>query len=471
MRRVSLFLTTLVLAALLLAACGGQETTTSIPSTNVPPVTMESTSTMEATEAATEAATEPPATDLTTTPAVPVTGENSLARISNLIGTSVCGMGGDQLGTVQDLVLDFDQAPALVTYMIVDANGRNVAVPYSSFATFSATGTGMGSGTGTGTGTGTDTTSTPQAGTTDTTATADPNATSTTGGTGTGTGTGTDMTGQQNCLTLNVDNDMFTNAPDFDQSTMPAQGQSAAGWDTSISGYWQGGGTGTGTGTGTQATDTPAAGTDVTAVPTTTASTGGTGTGTATGTGQGAQQMQGVVLASDVLGATVTVSPQGNDQGTGTGTGTGTDTTSTPQAGTTDTTATADPNATATTGGTGTGTGTGSTMTGDFSQGTVQDVIIEPEDGDLEYLVVSFGTDERYFPIPIGFLRWDAATSGIVLMVNGTALQNAPAFSADQFPDTSTSGWDQQWEDFWTNNGGTGTGTGSGGVTIATATP
>src|SRR5512139_2267007 len=151
MRRVSLFLTTLVLAALLLAACGGQETSTSVPSTNVPPVTMESTSTEEAT--ATDAATSAP--EATTSPAVPVTGDNNPSRVSNLIGTSVCGMGGDQLGTVQDLVVDFDQT--MVTYVVVDANGRTVAVPWTSFTM----------------------------------------------------PTGTDTTSSQNCLALTVDDDTF----------------------------------------------------------------------------------------------------------------------------------------------------------------------------------------------------------------------------------------------------------------------
>lgn len=88
--------------------------------------------------------------------------------------------------------------------------------------------------------------------------------------------------------------------------------------------------------------------------------------------------------------------------------------------------------------------------------------------------MVRFGTEDRWIPIPIGFLRWDSTMNGFVLMVNEIALQNAPAFSSDQFPDTSTSGWDQEFSTFWQSNGGTGTGTGSGtgtgGTTVSTAT-
>jgi hypothetical protein len=181
-------------------------------------------------------------------------------------------------------------------------------------------------------------------------------------------------------------------------------------------------------------------------------------------------QMQGVVMATDILGATVMVSPQGNDQGTGTGTGLET---STPSTGTlaTDTPSAGGTSATATTT-TGTGSGTG---TGDFSQGTVEDMIVEPQTGDLQYLVVSFGTQDSWFPIPVGFMRWDATNNQFVLMINQNALENAPAFSPDQFPDTAASGWDQEFSIYWENNGsmgsGTGTGTGTGGVSVSTATP
>jgi hypothetical protein len=179
-------------------------------------------------------------------------------------------------------------------------------------------------------------------------------------------------------------------------------------------------------------------------------------------------QMQGVMLATDILGATVTVSPQGNDQGTGTGTGAET---STPEAGvvSTDT-----PSASGDTTGTATpesSTGTGTGM-GDFSTGTVEDMILEPQTGDVQYLVIDFGMEDRWIPIPVGFLRWDSTMTGFVLMVNQNALQNAPAFTSDQFPDTSSSGWDQEFSTFWQSNGGTsaGTGSGTGGVSISTAT-
>ena len=71
---------------------------------------------------------------------------------------------------------------------------------------------------------------------------------------------------------------------------------------------------------------------------------------------------------------------------------------------------------------------------------------------------------------------------GVVLLVAGAAaavadlltmLQGAPFFEDGQFPDTTTSDWNTEFDMFWQNSGaggGTGTGTGTGGAT-ATATP
>ena len=136
--------------------------------------------------------------------------------------------------------------------------------------------------------------------------------------------------GNKTLLTLQTDQEIFTKAPDFDMSTLPKMGQPAGDWDAQISSYWQSGGApgGTGiglatatTGTGTGlATSTPGTG-----LATATAGTGNglatstpsTGTGLATATpstGTGATILQGVVLASDVLGSTFSL---GTSAGTG----------------------------------------------------------------------------------------------------------------------------------------------------------
>ena len=510
MKKVNLFLTTLVLAALLLAACGAEPTPTSVPNTSAPPATVEVEATSTSESTATEAPTSTSEANTATTPGIPVTGEGKPSQsITSLIGTPVCGLGGDQLGTVKDVVLDFGQMG--VTYMIVDANGKAVAVPYSFLSHPKTEGTGTGTGTGaqatdtpsaggSGTGTlatdtpsasGTTATDTPSAGT-GTTATDTPSASSAvstaTSTTGTGTGSaGTGTTTQQNCLTLTVGNDVFNSVPAFDETVMPGLGQSSQDWDTAIMPYWVGGVEDIATNTPAP-TSTPAAAVATTATATTSASSSGTGTESGS---QSVQQIIGVALATDLLGANVFLTPQAASAGAGTGTGNalststpsagGTTATDTPSAGTgttatdtpsvgTSSTASPDTTATASSGGTGSGTGTGSTIT-DSSQGTVLDVIIEPRIGKLQYLVVSFDSGGTWIPVPFSAVGWDSTSNQIILMVSADMLQNAPSFPSGQLPDTSTAGWDQQFSTYWSGGGtGTGPGTGSGGTTSATAT-
>ncbi|HET9913722.1 MAG TPA: PRC-barrel domain-containing protein [Anaerolineales bacterium] len=438
MRKTTILLSTLVLAAMVLAACGAEETTT--PGATVPPITMEATATddMAATEAPTMEGT---ATD---EPGVPITGEINPARVSNQLDFSVWTQDGKQIGEVEDMIIDLDNRS--VAYVIVGTGGfleigeKEIAVPWESLELR----------TGIGTGTSEDqATSTPEAGTGGTgtdQATATPDA---------GTSPGASM-GDENAFILLIDQSTFENAPEFDPDTLPEMGRSAADWDVDIRNYWQGGGTGAG-----QATADPNATTDpnATAMPEATATTDGTGTdqgqATATqdaGAGQGqigqAQALQGVMLASDILGATLTLGTQG--QGTG------------QDQATADPNATVDPNATATS-----DAGAGMSTDQDVTS-TVEDLIVDTDAGDVQYIVVnaSFTDGERWIPVPLGMFQWDAASGSFILNADGTMLQNAPSFQEDLFPDTSTSGWNSEFDSFWQNSEA-----GGGGGANPTATP
>lgn len=432
MRKFSILLSSIMVLSLVLTACGGQETTTSIPSTNVPPVTVESTSTVAM---STETAT---GSDLTTTPGtpgVPVTGENNTSRLTNLLSLGVWNQSNEQVGQVQDFVLDLDKS--MISYVVVSTSGfgtagdKTILIPWDVLQLQSGNANG------------------------------------------------------ENAFVLLADPEFLNNAPDVDlTSILPAMGQPAGDWDVDIRNFWDTGTLPGGTGTGAETpTGVATTGADMTATTTTggtgagteassTATSTGTGTGTGQGTSNGAglgQRMQGVVLASDVLGATVTI---GGGLGQGNGTGQSStavpDTTATATTGTG--TGTGSATATSTSSGTGTGTGNGSTSAG-ATQATVEDLIIEPVNGNILYLVVRTSDDDtRWIPVPLGFLSWDATNNGFVLMVNANALQNAPAFQADQFPDTTSAGWDTEFSTFWQSNGGTGTGIGTGGVTASTAT-
>ncbi|HEY9528707.1 MAG TPA: PRC-barrel domain-containing protein, partial [Anaerolineales bacterium] len=287
MRKYSILLSMAVLVAIVLTACGGGATSTNAVETQ-PPVTVDSTDDISAT--ATESPTDAMIT--TETPGVPVTGDVDPARLSNQLDFTVWSQDGEQIGEVDDMVLDLDATR--VAYLVVGTGGfldlgeRDILVPWTSVQLQSGAG-------------------------------------DTTGG-------------QQNAFILQTDLDVFRNAPDFDLGVnLPQAGLPASDWDVDIRTYWESGGTAG----GTASTPEVAATTDpnATAIPNATAggaqegtaeatATGdagqGTGLATATlsadqGTGEnqaGGQALQGVVLATEVLGSTVTLSPgQGQAQG------------------------------------------------------------------------------------------------------------------------------------------------------------
>jgi sporulation protein YlmC with PRC-barrel domain len=449
-----------VLAAMVLTACGGGATSTNVAPTRLP---INSVATEPATEMATETAV------ATETPGgVPVTGAINPARVSNELDFNVVDQSGNQVGTVDDMVLDLDNTS--VAYVIVDtsgaqgSSGNKVAVPWNMLKLQAGMGTGTGAGTATeAPATSAATEAATQAATQPATEAATQAATE-----AATSAPGTSMTGE-NVFVLQTDASALSNAPAFDPSTLPQMGQSASGWDAAILSYWQGAGTGTGgagTGTATEAPATSAAteapvgtatsaATEAPGVGTATSapSTGGTGTGTT-----GTMALQGVALASEVIGTTVTV---------GASTGTGGAATEAPA---TEAPATSAPTeapgvGTATsapsTGGTGTGTTTGPVS------GTIEDLIVNTDSGDILYIVVNaMLTDgEHLIPVPLSMFQWDGTLQSFVLNADAAMLQSAPAFTNGQIPDTTMSGWDSQFQSFWQGNGA-----GTGGAN-PTATP
>ncbi len=380
MKRTSLYLTMLVLAALLLAACGDQGTSTSAPGTNMPSATLEPTSTEMPT--VTEAAG---TADLTTTPNVPVTGEDSPNRLSILMDLDVWNQNGEQIGEVDDMVLDFDNSN--IAYVIVGTGGflnigeKEILVPWNMLQV------------------------------------------QTEGG----------STGDQNTFLFTGNEEFFSNSPDFDvNNLLPEMGQPAEDWDADVENYWS---TGVAPETTDAATQTPEGAATEAAVATATLSVDGQGQNSGMAAGR---EMQGVMLASELLGATIqsynSVPGTGSDQG--------------PDAATASPDATALPLATATVDAMGAGL-----TPMDAMALTVEDAIVDPETGDVQYLVVGggFADGERLLPVPLNQLRWDDTAEGFSLGVNTTGLENAPAFADGQYPDFSAGEWDDGIANFWNN--------------------
>ena len=373
MRKISMVLTTLVVAAMLLSACGGDETNTPIPGTDVPQVTLEATATDEG-PLETETVS---ATDTTTTPDVAVTGEESPARLSNQLDFDVWNQDAEQIGEVNDMILDLDNSR--VAYVIVGTGGfleigeKDVLVPWNSLEVQTA-----GSG---------------------------------------------GPAGDQNAFILQIDQELFNNSPDVDLSTiLPGRGEPANDWDLDIRNYWESG--------VLPATAAP----DATAVPDMTATVIPDATAVPEGTVTAAADLQGVVLASEVLGSAVNLSP-----GQGEAVGQGTDqATATPGTGT-DATATVDPSLP-----------TAGPGVGNFN-GTIDDMITDVDTGDILYIVVdaAFDEDERWIPVPLSFFQWDAANEAFLINANPAMLRDAPFFQDGLYPDTTADGWNSEFDAFW----------------------
>jgi sporulation protein YlmC with PRC-barrel domain len=449
MRRLSIVLSVLVLAAMILTACGGEETSTSIPTQNIPPVTTEVTATTEATETATEAPVEATATGTPETSGIPVTGGLNSDRLSNELKYVVLDQSGKQVGKVDDMVLDLSKAKVL--YVVVNADGKKIPVPWAFLKVGPAS------------------------------ASSYPNE-------------------QQMAFTLQADTNTLKNAPVLDPKNVPDLGAEPDSWDISFRKYWEAGGTTSGNNTpvpvGTAVTDMTATATSssagtgtglVTSTPTTSAGTSlatstpatSAGTGQATGTGQGATGIQGVQLASKVIGAKVTVGVEVLEAGTptaspgGAGTTLSTATPSTSGAGTSAATATP------TTSGTSLATATptsaalatsapSTSTTAKKLNASITDLIVNTDSGEIIYIVIktNFNDGEHLIPVPLALFSLDSNNEAFVLKSDAAMLQNAPSFQENQFPDMTLSGWTSEFNTFWQNNGN-----GTGLQATATATP
>ncbi|HEX5810110.1 MAG TPA: PRC-barrel domain-containing protein [Anaerolineales bacterium] len=369
MRKLNVFLSMLVLMALLLAACGAEETGTVVPNTEPPALTEEplATETPVATETVVSG-------EQTATAGIPVTGENNPSRLSNQLNFDVWNQNGEQVGEVNDMILDLDNTR--VAYVIVGTGGfleigeKDVLVPWNLLQVQTA-----------------------------------------------GSGGPAD---DENAFILQADQEVFENAPDVDISaTLPGRGEPAGDWDVDIRTYWETG--------ALPATALPEA--TVAADATATVSPDATAEATEV---PGAVELQGVVLASDVLGSAVTLMGQAEVQGQE-------QATATPD--TAQATATVDPAA---------ATATIVPNAADFN-GVIEDMIVDIDAGDILYVVVNAAFDEgdRWIPVPLRFFQWDASNDTFVIDADPVMVQEAPFFEDDTWPDTTVETWDDEFNAFW----------------------
>lgn len=226
MKKRNILLSLLLASAIILAACGPsqEESGEGTPSVTQPGGYPEMTEpvggsqvtqpvgTPEMTESfgtpeTTEAVSTPQVTESVITPTVqttlPVTGTEALpatgfidpGRVSNLLDFNVWNQNDEQIGEVQDLVLNLETTH--VDYVIVkmggslDTTGKLIAIPCEALTVVSA-----------------------QA-------------------------QSASANGPQNGFVLNVDQSKLDNAPEINLDNVPELGGQAEGWDADIRSYWQ----------------------------------------------------------------------------------------------------------------------------------------------------------------------------------------------------------------------------------------
>jgi sporulation protein YlmC with PRC-barrel domain len=82
---------------------------------------------------------------------------------------------------------------------------------------------------------------------------------------------------------------------------------------------------------------------------------------------------------------------------------------------------------------------------------SVDDVLVDSKNGDLQYVVVSFDNagNQKLIPIPIHLFKWDAASKAFSSTVSPDDLLKAPSFSENGYPSTSSPNWDAEFNNFW----------------------
>ncbi|MDP1770036.1 MAG: PRC-barrel domain-containing protein [Nitrospirota bacterium] len=77
--------------------------------------------------------------------------------------------------------------------------------------------------------------------------------------------------------------------------------------------------------------------------------------------------------------------------------------------------------------------------------GDIKDLVIDPLEGDIEYVVLDFGgflgIGDKYFAIPWEAMHLSDNQKYLVLDVSKKDLKHAPGFSKDQWPDMSNREW------------------------------
>ena len=81
-------------------------------------------------------------------------------------------------------------------------------------------------------------------------------------------------------------------------------------------------------------------------------------------------------------------------------------------------------------------------------------MIVAVDTGEIQYVVVDVTLDEgqRWIPVPLSAIKWDVANGAFLINANPATFRDAPFFENGQYPDTTVSGWNSEFDTFWESN-------------------
>lgn len=85
--------------------------------------------------------------------------------------------------------------------------------------------------------------------------------------------------------------------------------------------------------------------------------------------------------------------------------------------------------------------------------GAVRDIVVDPQNGNINYAVVSFGgvmgVGSKYFAVPWKSLQNTSDAKNYALNIDRDALKSAPGFDKDHWPDMANQQWASDVERYW----------------------
>lgn len=89
----------------------------------------------------------------------------------------------------------------------------------------------------------------------------------------------------------------------------------------------------------------------------------------------------------------------------------------------------------------------------DENLGTIQDIMLDTNEGRIRYAVLSsggfLGMGDRLFAVPWKALKLDAENKRFLLDVDVERLKNAPGFDKDNWPDMADPTWSSSIESYY----------------------